>query len=49
MRGEIERLSQGLLQLKTDHAGTIQFEWPSVESIESKNSLEVLPADGRRL
>jgi hypothetical protein len=49
MVGEIERLFQGLLQLKTDHAGTIQFEWPSVESIESKDSFELFLADGRRL
>jgi hypothetical protein len=47
--GEIERLFQGLLRLKTDHAGTIEFEWPSVESVESRNSFEVFLDDGRRL
>jgi hypothetical protein len=47
--GEIEKLFQGQLQLKTDHAGTIEFEWPSVLSIESRNSFEVVLDDGRRL
>lgn len=47
--GEIQKLLRGLLQLKTDHAGMIEFEWPSVENIESRNSFEVFLADGRRL
>jgi hypothetical protein len=49
MTGEIEKLNQGLLQLKTDHAGTLELEWPSVESIESRNPFEVVLVDGRRL
>jgi hypothetical protein len=47
--GEIQKLSGALLQLKTDHVGTIEFEWPSVESLESRDSFEVVLDDGRRL
>jgi hypothetical protein len=47
--GEIKNLYRGLLEVKTDHVGTLEFEWPSVESIESRYPFEVFLNDGRRI
>jgi hypothetical protein len=49
MTGEIQRLYEGHLQLGTDHVGTLQFEWPSIQSVESAKFFEVTLVDGRRL
>jgi hypothetical protein len=49
MTGDIQKLDEGVLELKTDHVGTLEFEWPSIESIESVKSFEVVLDDGRRL
>jgi hypothetical protein len=46
--GEVSRLERGLLQFKTDDAGTINIEWDKVASIEAKGQFEVTMRDGRR-
>jgi hypothetical protein len=49
MTGDIEKLDEGILELKTDHVGTLEFEWPSIEGVESVQSFAVTLDDGRRL
>jgi hypothetical protein len=49
MTGDIQKLNEGVLELRTDHVGTLEFEWPSIESVESVKSFEVTLDDGRRL
>jgi hypothetical protein len=47
--GEILNLSRGRVELKTDHAGTIEVEWDKIVSIESRQRFTISTADGTRL
>ena len=47
--GEIKNLQRGRLELSTDDAGTIEFEWDNIASVESKREFEVGTTDDRRL
>jgi Protein of unknown function, DUF481 len=47
--GEIVHLERGRLELKTDDAGTIEFEWDNIASVESTRQFEIGTSDGRRL
>ena len=47
--GEIENLQRGRLELSTDDAGTIEFEWDNIASVESKRQFEIGTTDGRRV
>jgi hypothetical protein len=46
--GEILRLERGRLELKTDHAGTIDVEWDKIAGVEATRQFEVATSDGRR-
>ena len=47
--GEIVDLERGRLELKTDDAGTIEFELDNIASIESVRQFEIETSDGRRM
>ena len=47
--GEIENLQRGRLELSTDDAGTIEFEWDNIASVESTRQFEIGTTDGRRV
>ncbi len=47
--GEILRLDRGRLEVKTDDAGTIDFEWDKIARVEAMRQFEILTSDGRRL
>ena len=47
--GEIMSLERGRLELKTDDAGTINFEWDNIAGIESTRQFEFGTTDGRRI
>jgi hypothetical protein len=47
--GEILRLERGRLELKTDDAGTIAFEWDNIASIESTRQFDIATSDERRV
>jgi Protein of unknown function, DUF481 len=47
--GEIVQLERGRLRLKTDDAGTIDFEWDNIASVESTRQFEIGTSNGRRL
>ncbi len=47
--GEILSLERGRLDLKTDDAGTIVFEWDNIASIESTRQFEIGTTDERRM
>ena len=47
--GEIVHLERGRLELKTDDAGTIDFEWDNIASVESTRQFEIGTSDGRRV
>jgi hypothetical protein len=47
--GEIVDLERGRLELKTDDAGTIEFEWDNIASVESTRQFEIETSDGRRM
>ena len=47
--GEIEDVNRGRLELSTDDAGTIEFEWDNIASVESTRQFEIETSDGRRL
>ena len=47
--GEIMHLERGRLELKTDDAGTIDFEWDNVASIESTRQFEIGTSDEHRM
>ena len=47
--GEIENLQRGRLELSTDDAGTIEFEWDNIASIQSTHQFEIGTTDGRRV
>jgi hypothetical protein len=47
--GEIVDLNRGRLELSTDDAGTIEFEWDNVASVESTRQFDIETSDGRRL
>jgi Protein of unknown function, DUF481 len=47
--GEILNLSRGRVELKTDHAGTIEVEWDKIVTIESRRQFTVATSDGRRV
>jgi hypothetical protein len=47
--GEVKMLSNNLLRLSTDDAGTINIEWSKVDSIFVMNALRIDMSDGRIL
>ena len=47
--GEISSMKLARLELKTDDAGTIAFEWDNIASVESTHQFEVGTTDDRRL
>ena len=47
--GEIANLKLARLELKTDDAGTIEFEWDNIASVESTHQFEIGTTDDRRL
>jgi hypothetical protein len=47
--GEIMNLERGRLELKTDDAGTIEFEWDNIASVESTRQFEIGTTDDRRV
>ena len=46
--GEIKRVGAGLLELNTDHMGTIHIEWPYIAKIFSDTNQSIDTIDGRR-
>lgn len=46
--GEIVRLEAGLLELKTDHMGTLSVEWVWVDSVDSEQLFEVEESGGEQ-
>jgi len=46
--GEIQRLQRGQLDLSTDDAGTISFEWDKVARVTANRLFDVGTSDGRR-
>ncbi|MGB0134950.1 DUF481 domain-containing protein [Dokdonella sp.] len=49
LTGEIKKLEYGVLTLSTDSIGTVSIEWPSVESVQTNQLLEVEQTDGARM
>jgi len=47
--GEIASMKQARLELKTDDAGTIEFEWDNIASVESTHQFEIGTSDDRRV
>lgn len=47
--GDINELSRGRLELKTDDVGTIEIEWDKVIRLESTGWFDILTSDGRRV
>jgi hypothetical protein len=47
--GEIKKLEYGLLELSTDHMGTVKIEWDQVASVESTHSFDVERIGGDRV
>jgi hypothetical protein len=47
--GEIVHLERGRLRLKTDDAGTIDFEWDNIAGVESTRQFEIGTTDGLRI
>lgn len=47
--GEIEKMDQGLLQVKTDTLGTIHIEWAHIVRIDSKYQFALELANGKRI
>ena len=45
--GEIMNLERGRLELKTDDAGTIEFEWDNIAGVQSTRHFEIGTTDGR--
>jgi hypothetical protein len=48
LTGEIVHLDRGRLELKTDHAGTIDIDWVKVATATAARHFEITTADGRR-
>jgi hypothetical protein len=46
--GEVKSLEYGILELSTDHMGTVKIEWPEISSIESKIAFDVEQIGGMR-
>ncbi len=46
--GEVKQVGAGLLELSTDHMGTIYIEWPSIAKILSDTNQSIETIDGRR-
>jgi hypothetical protein len=44
--GEIVRLERGMLEFKTDDAGTLYLEWDKLVSLEAMRVVEVMTSDG---
>ena len=47
--GEIASMKLARLELKTDDAGTIAFEWDNIASVESTHQFEIGTTDDRRV
>jgi Protein of unknown function, DUF481 len=48
LTGEVKGLEYGILELSTDHMGTVKVEWPEIASLESKISFDVEQIGGAR-
>lgn len=48
LTGEVKSLEYGILEVSTDHMGTVKIEWPEIASIESKISFDVEQIGGER-
>lgn len=48
LTGEVESLSQGLLQLSTDDMGTLEITWDRIDHIVSTRTMQVQTRDGTR-
>src|SRR5262245_52587817 len=48
LTGEVKSLEYGILELSTDHMGTVKIEWPEIASIESKIAFDVEQIGGAR-
>ncbi|HZF28453.1 MAG TPA: DUF481 domain-containing protein [Gammaproteobacteria bacterium] len=48
LTGEVKSLEYGILELSTDHVGTVKIEWPEIASLESKISFDVERIGGAR-
>jgi len=46
--GEVKALNRGQLELSTDDAGTLYFEWDKIVSLSAVGQFEVTTTDGRR-
>jgi hypothetical protein len=49
LTGEVQRMRQGKLQVKTDDAGTLSIEWDKIASITTAELYDVTLRDGTRL
>ena len=47
--GEIKSLNRGILEVKTDHMGTVYIEWEDIEEVISNIGQSVELIDGQRL
>lgn len=47
--GQVQSLSRGQLELKTDNLGTIYIEWDKVARVQAISQFEVTTSSGRRL
>ncbi|HEX5047320.1 MAG TPA: DUF481 domain-containing protein [Gammaproteobacteria bacterium] len=48
LTGEVKGLEYGILELSTDHMGTVKIEWPEIASIESMIAFDVEQIGGMR-
>lgn len=46
--GEIKKLSVGILEVSTDHMGTLSIEWVAVRSVESEQLFELEESGGEK-
>jgi putative salt-induced outer membrane protein YdiY len=50
LTGEVKRLEQGVLYVKTDYfSGAVGVDWLQVEKVESKATFQIVLSDGKRL
>ena len=48
LTGEIKRLEQGKLELKTDNLGTVYIEWDKIATVQTNQYLQVETSGGER-
>ena len=44
--GEVVRLDRGILEFKTDEAGTVYLEWDKLSTLVAMRQVEVVTTDG---